>query len=51
MERVDRDGPEEEWDDGSDILPDLRFADVLQQRPAAFDSPLQILRITVAVTA
>lgn len=45
MERAD-----EEWDDGSDILPDLRFADVLQQRPAAFDSPLQILRITLAVT-
>ena len=50
MERTGKDGLEEERDDGRDILPELRFADVLQQRPAAFDSPLQILRITVAVT-
>jgi uncharacterized membrane protein YgaE (UPF0421/DUF939 family) len=37
-------------DDGRDILPDLRLADVMQQRPASFRSPWQILRIGVAVT-
>lgn len=37
-------------DDGRDVLPDLRFADVLQQRPDSFRSPWQILRIGVAVT-
>lgn len=37
-------------DDGRDILPDLRLSDVMQQRPASFRSPWQILRIGVAVT-
>lgn len=37
-------------DDGRDILPDLRLADAMQQRPASFRSPWQILRIAVAVT-
>ncbi|MGA1667563.1 MAG: FUSC family protein [Candidatus Nanopelagicales bacterium] len=37
-------------DDGRDILPDLRLADVMQQRPSSFRSPWQILRIAVAVT-
>ena len=37
-------------DDGREILPDLRLADVLQQRPASFRSPWQIARIAVAVT-
>lgn len=37
-------------DDGRDILPDLRLADVMQQRPASFRSPWQILRIGIAVT-
>lgn len=43
-------GGERPADDGRDILPDLRLADVMQQRPASFRSPWQILRIGVAVT-
>lgn len=42
--------PQRPADDGRDILPDLRLADVMQQRPASFRSPWQILRIAVAVT-
>ena len=37
-------------DDGREILPDMRVADVLQQRPSSFRSPWQIARIAVAVT-
>lgn len=37
-------------DDGREILPVLRLSDVLLQRPAAFKSPWQALRIAVAVT-
>ena len=43
-------GSERLPDDGREILPDLRLSDVLQQRPASFRSPWQILRIAVAVT-
>jgi len=37
-------------DDGREILPELRLSDVFMQRPAAFRSPWQVLRIAVAVT-
>ena len=37
-------------DDGREILPELRLSDVLLQRPAAFRSPWQALRIAIAVT-
>jgi len=37
-------------DDGREILPDLRLADVLRQRPDPFRSPWQVARIAVAVT-
>lgn len=43
-------GAERLPDDGREILPDLRLADVLQQRPASFRSPWQVARIAVAVT-
>ena len=50
MASPDRPADERPADDGRDILPDLRLADVMQQRPASFRSPWQILRIAVAVT-
>lgn len=37
-------------DDGREILPDLGVLDVLQQRPASFNSAWQVARIAVAVT-
>ncbi|MBU6311360.1 MAG: hypothetical protein KGN38_02410 [Actinomycetales bacterium] len=38
-------------DDGREILPDLRIAEVLQQRPEPFRTPWQVVRLSIAVTA